>query len=192
MRNIHLGPSRSYDNAGKPRTGVGMSADERDRGAQSEPDESTSRRGLLGRIPEGLLSPKRLGQFGAVGLLGMSVDTAILGLLFQGAGVPIWLAKLVGAEVSIVVMFFSNEWWTFGDAGRHPGGWGVLRRLLRSNVVRAGGIAVATVVLVAGYEFLGIWWPVANVIGIVCGFVFNYVLESLYTWRVAGPFSEVR
>ncbi len=169
-----------------------MSADEGDRGARRETDASRLTGPVLGRIPDGLLSPRRLAQFGAVGLLGMAVDTAMLGLLFEGAGVPIWLAKLVGAEVSIVVMFFSNERWTFGDAGSQPGRRGVLRRLVRSNVVRAGGIAVATVVLVAGYELLGIWWPVANVLGIVCGFVFNYVLESLYTWRVAGPFSEVR
>lgn len=169
-----------------------MSADEGEGTRTRESTEATHQRSLLGRVPSGLLSLRRLGQFGAVGLLGMSVDTAMLGLLFEGAGLPIWLAKLIGAEVSIVVMFFSNERWTFGNAGNPGGRWDVLRRLARSNVVRVGGIAVATGVLVGSYELFNIWWPIANVLGIICGFVFNYVLESLYTWRVAGPFSDVR
>jgi len=64
---------------------------------------------------------------------------------------------------------------------------------VRSHLVRAVGLGVGFAVLyvltsvvefslpVAGLE---LWPTVANVIGIGVGMVFNYVAESLFTWRV--------
>ena len=140
-------------------------------------------REAMSRHARMLVSGMRVGRFISVGLIGTVCDNAVLGALYAAVGAPLWASKVVGAEVAIVVMFVLNERWTFADAGR-AGLGPTLLRFLRSNLVRIGGIVVATGVLLALYHWLGFWWLLANLIGIAAGFVVNYTFESLYTWRV--------
>ena len=138
---------------------------------------------------EALLSKTRIGQFVSVGVVGATAETIIVFLLTGLLGVWAIAAKAVGAEVSIVIMFFINDNWTF--VTQRSGS--VARRLLRSHVVRLGGISVAFVVLwlltdvvTVSLAFAGIeFWPtIANGIGIGVGMVLNYLFESLFTWKV--------
>lgn len=130
-----------------------------------------------------IVSGMRFGRFVSVGVVGFFVDTAVITALTVWVGVGALPAKLASAETAIVVMFLLNEHWTFER-------WGgatliaLLRRFLTSNVVRAGGVGVATAVLLALNTWFGIWVPIANAIGIGIGFVVNFVFESLLTWRV--------
>jgi putative flippase GtrA len=138
-----------------------------------------------------LRSGVRFGQFVSVGAFGAVCDNAVLGTLLH-FGVAPELAKLAGAETAIVLMFLVNEHWTFANQGA-PGVIPFVRRFLTSNLVRAGGVVVATVVFsqiyrrfdvsvaLAGFE---LWFLVANLFGILAGLVVNYVAESLFTWQV--------
>jgi putative flippase GtrA len=139
-----------------------------------------------------LAHPTRIGQFVSVGVLGATIETIVVALLTTTAGFGPLTAKAVGAELSISTMFVVNDQWTFETEG-DLSLVGFVSRWARSHLVRAVGLAVGFVVLyvlttateisllVAGIEF----WPVvANGIGICVGMVFNYVAESLYTWRV--------
>ncbi|WP_423751222.1 GtrA family protein [Salinirarus marinus] len=138
-----------------------------------------------------LLSGVRFGQFASVGAAGAVLDTATVVLLTTQFGVYRGASKLVGAELAIVLMFLINEHWTFAEEGA-AGARAFAGRFLRSNVVRAGGVLVATAVFVVisglpvtlpvGGE--GTWLVVANVVGIGAGTFVNYVAESLFTWRV--------
>lgn len=148
---------------------------------------------LLGK-PRNLLSVLRVSQFLSVGLLGAVVDTATILVLTTQFGIYRGAAKIVGAELAIVVMFLINEHWTFADEGAvGPKAFG--KRLLKSNTVRLGGIAVATIVfiIVSGMPValpIGgepLWLAIANGIGIAAGFLVNYTAESLFTWRVGRP-----
>lgn len=140
---------------------------------------------------ESLLSGIRFSQFASVGLFGAVVDTGTVLILTTELGIYRGSAKLVGAELAIILMFLINEHWTFADEGA-AGLRSFLRRLAKSNLVRVGGVLVATVVfvLVSGldvrlpYGGEPLWLTVANAIGIGVGFVVNYVAESLFTWRV--------
>ncbi|WP_135819869.1 GtrA family protein [Halostella litorea] len=140
-----------------------------------------------------LASGVRFGQFASVGAVGAVCDNAVLGVLLQ-FGVGPELAKLAGAETAIVVMFLINERWTFADEGA-PGAGPLLRRFLTSNLVRAGGVLVATAVfsqvyrnfdVTIGLFGVDLWFLAANLVGIAAGMVVNYVAESLFTWRVHG------
>lgn len=144
----------------------------------------------IGRV-RALLSGIRFGQFASVGAVGAVCDNTVL-LTLTSFGVLPELAKLLGAETAIIVMFALNERWTFADEGL--AGWlPLVRRFLTSNVVRAGGVLVATVVFsllirtvdlsfpIAGTD---LWFLVANLVGIGVGVVFNYAAEGLFTWRV--------
>ncbi|WP_254823202.1 GtrA family protein [Haloglomus halophilum] len=145
-----------------------------------------------------LASAGRIGQFVSVGVAGASLETVIVALLTGGfvveavlAGQPL-VAKAVGAEASITLMFLLNDNWTFADHGG-AGPVALVRRWVKSHLVRSVGLAVAFATLfvltswtdvtlvVAGGD---VWPTLANAIGIGVGLTINYVAESLVTWRV--------
>jgi putative flippase GtrA len=146
--------------------------------------------GLYARFAA-LVSGIRFGRFVSVGVAGAVFDVTTATVLRE-VGVFPELAVLVGIEVSVVVMFFLNDNWTFsaeGTSGVRP----TLRRLLRSNVVRIGGIIVQLGVFGLLYRVVAVeftvagldgWFIVSKVGGIGVGFLVNYVAESLFTWRV--------
>lgn len=151
-----------------------------------------------------IVSAARFGKFVSVGVLGAVCDNTVLLLASElgvsaaiaallgvpGAGPEV--AKAMGVETAVVVMFAVNDRWTFagqGAAGVLP--W--LRRLATSNVVRLGGIAVQLLVFSLVYRLLfvdisplgvDLWLLVASGCGIAAGMFVNFVTESLLTWRV--------
>lgn len=142
-------------------------------------------------LRDALVEPARFGQFLGVGAIGAVVDLTVSSVLTLGGLLPPEWAKVVGAECAIILMFLINDRWTFSDHG--AAGWRAkLRRLVKSNLVRSGGIAVQfavvylltrgdLTVIVAGTDV----WPVLTMpIAIGCAFLVNYTAESLLTWRV--------
>ena len=146
---------------------------------------------LSARLGE-LLSTVRFGKFASVGAAGATLETAIVTVLTVGFGVYGLFAKAVGAEASITLMFLLNEHWTFAEEGREDRR-SLLGRYVRSHVVRAGGLALAFLVLAGLLELTDVsllvggsdFWPaVANLLSIGIAMSVNYVAESLFTWRV--------
>lgn len=157
--------------------------------AAAEPTEPADvpRRGFLARLRRrrlaSLLSPARFGQFLSVGAVGALVDNATLVGFVEVAHLPPLFAKLGSAELAIVLMFVLNERWTFAGVGdRRP--LAVARRLLTSNVVRAGGALVALLTIAVLTGGFGVWYLLANVVGIGLGVFVNYAFEGLFTWRL--------
>lgn len=150
---------------------------------------------LHGLVPdrfESLVSGVRFGQFLSVGVVGAISDNsvlAVLGLLFA---VPDLWAKAAGVETAILVMFLVNEHWTFsgdGEAGLRP----FLKRLVKSHLVRTGGVTIQLVVYWVLTQQLTVelvvaerdlWFIAASPIAIAAAMVVNYVFESLFTWQV--------
>ena len=129
-----------------------------------------------------LLSTSRFGQFAGVGVVGAAVDIVGLALLVGVVGLSELVAKGLSWELSIVVIFVINEYWTFASYGSMtPRALG--RRFLRSNAVRFAGFLVTLAVYAVLLEY-GVWYLTANVVGIAVGFFVNYTCESLYTWKV--------
>ncbi|WP_049895341.1 GtrA family protein [Halopiger xanaduensis] len=130
-----------------------------------------------------LLSTARFSLFAGVGLVGATVDLLVLFLLVELTPFGPTPAKVVSWELSIVVIFVINEWWTFANYGR-MGPRAIGKRFLRSNAVRFAGFLVTLGVLVGLVRWFGVWYLAANAIGLAVGFFVNYTCESLYTWRV--------
>lgn len=132
---------------------------------------------------DALASGVRFGQFISVGITGALVETVLITILTGPASVALLPAKLVSTEISILLMFFINDRWTFSRQGKTEL-VSLLKRILKSNFIRIGGVAVATTVLLVLSKQFGLLVPVANIIGIGAGFLVNFVFESLVTWRV--------
>lgn len=139
-----------------------------------------------------LASGVRFGRFASVGAVGAVFDLTVSTVLTVFLGVLAEYAKLIGAEVAIVVMFFVNDNWTFAGQGT-TGRFHAVRRFLKSNLVRSGGVALQFAivrglrlldlsVVVLGFDF---WQIIPFPVAIGASMVFNYVAESLFTWRVA-------
>lgn len=138
---------------------------------------------------DALLDVGRMARFASVGIIGMTLDLSISGVLVMLTTVPPVAVKLVGAECAILLMFVINDRWTF-SRHRTTGLAEGLRRLVKSNLVRTGGITVqlTVVFILTGVAFsvpiAGVnTWPVwTMVIAIVCGSVLNYIGETILTW----------
>lgn len=139
---------------------------------------------------EALASRVRIGRFVSVGVVGGTVELAIMTALIALFAFHPLAAKAVGTEASISLMFFINDRWTF--AGEGAASERVVR-WLRSHAVRVVGIAVSFLVLflLTSYTEItlivlgeNLWPTVANGLGIGAGMVLNYLAESLFTWRV--------
>lgn len=113
----------------------------------------------------------------------MLVDMGLLTLLVELGGLTPTLAKIGSAEFSIIIMFVLNEYWTFSESSKESTE-SILYRFGRSNIVRWGGAGVALLILHLLTAIFGIWYLLANAIGIGVGVIFNYIFESLITWQI--------
>lgn len=127
-------------------------------------------------------APRRFVAFGGVGAVGLVVDNATLFALVETTGAGATLVKPFAAAAAIAVMFALNERFTFEPRDRSVRA--VLRRYLKSNLVRSGGVLVALSVLFVLHDLFGLWYLAANVTGILVAFFVNYAAESLFTWQV--------
>lgn len=137
----------------------------------------------LGEHLPQLLSVKRFRRFLMTGGLGMIVDMTVLALVVETSLLRPVLGKVVSAESAFLVMFVVNETWTFRSFGSGEASQ-LLRRFVSSHAVRIVGVAIALAVLYILHTIYGVWYLVANAVGIGAGFVANYAFESLLTWRV--------
>jgi putative flippase GtrA len=128
-------------------------------------------------------------KFGVVGLIGFGIDVGLFNLLrlgvfgtdhfFQGAiG-----AKLVSTSVAIVFNWVGNRYWTF-RAHRRPD---VFREFLEYVVVSIGGLLIGLFCLWISHHVLGFTSLLAdniaaNVIGLVLGTVFRFLLYRFWVW----------
>lgn len=124
------------------------------------------------------LSDYRILKFMTVGVSGIVVNNGILWLLVSLAIMSPFFAEIFSIESSILSNFALNNFWTF--RGRKSGG--IIYRLLKYHgSVLVGAVVnylVFVLLLAAGLHFL-----VANTIGILIGFVFNYLLSETFVWR---------
>ena len=123
-------------------------------------------------------------RFGLVGSIGVIVNMGVLALLYSVLGTPLWLASAIAIELAILSNFAGHTLFTFR---RYEG-----RLLRRFGSFQA--ISLITAVLSwAVLNGLALWfgatpeWIVYayNLVAIGVGFLSNYALNRLFTWRVS-------
>ncbi|WP_336330580.1 GtrA family protein [Haloarcula sp. CGMCC 1.2071] len=148
---------------------------------------------------DALVHRGRIGRFISVGLIGATIETAIVGILTVFFGIGPIVAKAFGAETSISTMFAVNDRWTFAEKGE-IGPVAFIRRWVKSHMVRLVGLLIAFLVLYlltnviefsVSVATLDLWPSIANIIGIGVGMVLNYVAESLFTWDITEAVGDV-
>ncbi|MBP7148127.1 MAG: glycosyltransferase family 2 protein [Acidobacteria bacterium] len=122
-------------------------------------------------------------KFCVVGGSGVLVNMGAYVALTRKAGLPLEGASPLAIELSILWNFLCNNSWTFrGRAARS----GFLGKLARFHVVSAAAALANYLLLLALVHLFGVWDVLANLVGIAVGTVFNFSMNSLWTWRGLG------
>ena len=125
--------------------------------------------------------PVRFLLFATVGGLGVGVHVAILGLLYKGMEVDFYFSQATAALLTMAFNFTLNNVFTYRD--RRLGGLLFFRGMLLFYLVCSVG-ALTNFQLA---EFLfrnGLHWVLAGVSGALVGAVWNYAMNSIFTWGI--------
>ena len=126
---------------------------------------------------------KKLFKFGMVGLSGIVVNEGLLIYLKEYVQLALPVASIIAIELSIMSNFILNDLWTFGaDQGEHAlgSGW---QRFASFQFVSVGGAAINFVILNVLAAWVGIDYRIANVLGILVAFLWNFVVNRRVTWK---------
>jgi dolichol-phosphate mannosyltransferase len=126
-----------------------------------------------------ILRGGNLWKYTIVGAGGIVVNELALFLLAPFLNVL--LADIIAIELSIVMNFIFNEWWTFSNLRLEKGSKGVFKRFYKNNLASIVGVLInfGIFAILAAY---GMQILLANIIGIVVAFVFRYIVSALAVW----------
>ncbi len=125
----------------------------------------------------------RIFRVGIIGLVGLTIQTSvfeILGIILKI--VPPSTAVIIGAEVSILCIFFLNERFSFNDR-KEEGGF--LSRLAKFHLVIAGSVFLQWLLTFAAENLTDnvILIHTAYLVGVGLGFLTNYLGYLFFVWR---------
>ncbi len=124
----------------------------------------------------------RFFKFCLVGLSGVGVNEGLLWLLKEKAGLPYLGSAVIAIETSIITNFMLNNYYTFRQRNE-PGTRAFFSRGLKFNMVSLAGLGINLGILGLFTEVFGVNYLVSNLIGIVLAFIWNYLLNTWWTWK---------
>jgi dolichol-phosphate mannosyltransferase len=121
-------------------------------------------------------------SFGVVGFSGIVVNMGLLYLLTEYIGLYYLASAAIAIEVSILNNFFWNDVWTFRST-RNLKLEKKLHRFASFQAVSMGGLLINMAILFFLTDIAGIYYLLANLVGILVAFAWNYGVNRHYTWR---------
>jgi len=128
------------------------------------------------------LNEYRIIKFMTVGASGILVNESILYYLVE-SGLKIFYASPIAIEVSIISNHMLNNLWTFKTRESKKVS-GYLKSLLKYHMSVALG-AVMNYVGLMVFTALGFHYLASNILGIILGFISNYLFSEHIVWRVS-------
>ncbi len=136
---------------------------------------------LLDKLIGGVI-PVRFVLFGFVGALGLFVHLATLALLTFKGGLGFVRAQAVATVVAMTFNFLLNNIVTFRD--RRLRGWKIVPGLISYYIACSLGalanLSLAKLIITAGFP-----WYIAGACGMIVSSVWNYGVNTIFTWRRA-------
>jgi len=120
-------------------------------------------------------------KFIGVGISGTFVNLGVLRLVTAYTAWNEKVQLIPGIEVSIITNFILNDYFTFADR-RTGKKLSFFRRLFKYNVVALAG-AVINWGVAALLVYLGLNIFLADFIGIIIAFLWNYFFSSIWAWK---------
>jgi dolichol-phosphate mannosyltransferase len=121
----------------------------------------------------------RVGRFGVVGATGLVVNTVVLAVLADLAGLYYVAAAVVATQVSTLWNFTLTELWVFSDRDHRLRG---LRRMVTFYAVNNAALVLRVPVLIALTSGLGIHYVVSNLLSMALIFAVRFTAADLWIW----------
>ena len=118
-------------------------------------------------------------RFGVVGVVGASVNSALLYTFITWGRLDPIVAGAVATELAILCNFTLNDIWTFSG---HPYRRSWPERALRYNVIALGGLVVSVTTLGLLIHLAGMRPMIANIFALMSSFVVNYTANKRFTF----------
>ena len=126
---------------------------------------------------------KKVFKFGIVGISGIFVNQGLLIALKEYVSLSIPVASIIAIQLAILNNFLWNDIWTFKESNQTQKLAHWWQRLISFEVVSAGGAVINFGVLNLMVVFLTTDYQIANIIGILLGFIWNFMANRRVTWK---------
>ena len=123
-------------------------------------------------------------KFCTVGSSGVLINLGVYLTLTRQYSIPLEYASPIAIETSIISNFLINNAWTFRD--RNPQ-TPFLRRLFWFHTIAAFSGTINYLLLLLLVHIFHFWDIPAYLLGISCGTLINYFLNSWHTWNKLAP-----
>jgi dolichol-phosphate mannosyltransferase len=123
---------------------------------------------------------KRVFRFGLVGLSGIFVNMGVLKLLLM-VNISEYIALFFAIVLSILNNFLWNDVWTF-KASPQKKVTSIRQRLCSFCTISAGGAIINYSITILLKQLLGINIYISDLIGILIGFSWNFLINRRFTW----------
>jgi dolichol-phosphate mannosyltransferase len=125
-------------------------------------------------------------KFCLVGASGIGISTAVFWLLFNLVGLHDLIALPLSVEVSIISGFTLNNLWTFRDKKANKLKDSI-KRALKFNLVSLISMLLYFAIYAPLTRLLGLYEPLAFLIAVGAGVIWNFSMSLLWTWRTKMP-----
>ena len=129
----------------------------------------------------------KIGKYFSVGILGLIIDNGVLLLLINIFNISPQVSTLIAAECGNLNNFFINDKWKFKEPKDNSNFWS---RILKYHVAIALGYIISRILVfpviysLISYHFgHNLSALISNNISIATSFVFNFLINALWTWR---------
>lgn len=117
-------------------------------------------------------------KYCVVGVIGTSIDVAILWLLVHFGGLPVLVATSISFVVSVVNNFLLNKFWTFRSPSSN------YRKLfIKFIIVSLGGLALTNFFMWLFVHAIDIWYIWAKLITSGIVLIWNFLANKYWTFR---------
>lgn len=123
---------------------------------------------------------KKVFKFGFVGISGILVNMGFLKLLLM-MNIPDYIALFFAIGIAIINNFLWNDIWTF-KASPQRAVTSIWQRLISFCTISAGGAIINYSVAILLKQFFGMNIYISNLIGILLGFSWNFLINRRFTW----------
>ena len=131
-----------------------------------------------------LLARLRFARFGVVGITGLVVNTLVLALLTDVAGLFYLVSAVIATQASTLWNFCFTELWVFSDRDHKRGR---ANRMALFFLMNNTALALRGPLLVLLTSGLGIHYVVSNVISLVGLTLVRFALADTWIWAKAPP-----
>ncbi len=125
----------------------------------------------------------RIVRYGLVGGIGIPVNDLAL-LLFMSLMHGFYpLASACAFEISTTINFVLNQFFTYSEQRQHLSGLGWIKRAGRAQLTSLSALLLSYLAALALVKFFHVNVYVANPVGIVIAFVYNFFISNKLVFR---------